>query len=696
MSRPYRLSPALCLLFLLSAFSPALFTPSAAQNESQPGRLPLILLPGLAGSRMENDPDGDGKFSEIWPDGARLVLDPWDRSLLALRLAPNGSDPYGPERQYSTVRVGDVIRSEYTLDFYASTIAYFIGPQGGYVEGQDFFLCPYDWRKDIREIAYGSLENTLDACISTALARNPEAGKVNILAHSMGGLVARAYVADPAHAARVNRLVTLGSPFLGAPKIALALFDQLCFAEWLGICFTNKAVLHELIQNYPSGYQITPGEAYYQVYPHGFIRRDRDADGDGERDGYLDAAAAGLLLQDHNPLLAREASLYRAIEAAWAGGGAHGTELFVIAGDQHASIGALVEYERRPWYNPWGTPRIAYRTEVVNGDGTVPLRSADMRYATEQVDLSGGAPVFYFNLEHSELPRNPAVLSLAAEIFAAGGPVEPSSLVQSHRPGSGAQPEAAPRTEPLPLNGVYLTIEGPVEVAVNDGQGGQLKEQTPGVSPESVSGAERIRGASLTGLDESDFVFLPAGRQYTLTLSGAESGRVEVRLEQIVGDEVAQTVLYSGLPVGAGSQAVLNLDADGLPGDLRVDLDGDGRFEAVQPASAVLDALQSRDFTPPEISIHLSGSIGAGGVFAGPVTVSLQAQENVGGSGVAQVEYSLDGGGTVQEYRGPFQVDSAAVVKVLARAVDRNGNSALAERSITPERLFLPLLRGPG
>jgi len=687
MSRSYRLSTALCLLFLLSVLSPTLITQSAAQT----GRLPLIFLPGLAGSRMENDPDGDGKFSEVWPDGARLVLDPWDRSLLALRLAPNGTEPYSPERQYATVRVGDVIRREFTLDFYASTISYFTGPQGGYVEGKDFFPCPYDWRKDIREIAYGDLENTLDACIQTALARNPGAGKVNILAHSMGGLVARAYLADPARAARVGRLVTLGSPYLGAPKIALALLDQLCFAEWMGICFTNKAVLHELIQNFPSGYQIAPGKGYYRVYPQGFIRRDRDADGDGRRDGYLDAAAAGQLLEERNPLLAREAALYREIEAAWTGG-AQGTEVFVIAGDQHASIGALVEYERRPWYNPWAAPKIAYRAEVVNGDGTVPLRSADMRSSSSQVDLSGGLPVFYFNLEHSELAKNPAVLGLAAEIFSASGPADPGLLARSQQ----AAPEAAPRTAPLPLNGVYLTIDGPVEVMVNDAGGGLLQEQRPGVSPEGESGAAAIRGASLTGLEETDFLFLPAGGRYTLQLEGETSGRVEVRLEQILGDEVAQTVLYSGLPVGANSRMVLDLESGSLPGDLRVDLDGDGIFEAARPASAVLDAQQSRDYTPPEISVRLTGAIGARGAFEGPVTVSLLAEDNAGGSGVALLEYSLDGGETALEYRGPFQVEPGTVKNILIRALDRNGNSALAERPLVPERLFLPLLRGPG
>jgi pimeloyl-ACP methyl ester carboxylesterase len=591
--------------------------------------------------------------------------------------------------------VGDIIRREYTLDFYASTIAYFTGPEGGYVEGRDFFVCPYDWRKDIRSIAYGSLANTLESCISTALARNPGAGQVNILAHSMGGLVARAYLADPGRAARVHRLVTLGSPFLGAPKMALALVDKLCFAEWLGLCFTNTDVLHELIQNYPAGYQIAPGEGYFNVYPRGYIRRDRDADGDGRPDGYLDVQASYGILERRNPTLAQEARLYQSGAGAWANGGTNGAEVFVFAGDQHASIGTLVEYEQRPWYNPWAAPRIAYRTEVVNGDGTVPLRSADMRYPPGAVDLSGGAAVYYFNLEHGELPKNPVALGLAASIFDTVGPVDPELLLEGVQNETAEMQTVAPHTEPLPLNGVYVSVDGPAAVDVVDEAGRTVQSQEPGMSAENLSQAAAITGASLTELGSAKFIFLPAGGQYTLRLAGEAAGRVEIRLQAILADEVAGTALYTALPVAENSRAELKITTAAAASAFSLDLDGDGAFEASYPPSAVLDARESLDITPPQLSLRFSGALGPDGRFSGPVTVAIEAQDEAGGSGLARVEYSLDGGKTSLEYRAPFQVDPQAVQVVLARAVDRAGSSALAERRVAPDKVFLPLLSSP-
>lgn len=47
------------------------------------------------------------------------------------------------------------------------------------------------------------------------IQRATDAEKVVLIGHSMGGLVARAWVNDPANAARVARVIAIGSPFLG-------------------------------------------------------------------------------------------------------------------------------------------------------------------------------------------------------------------------------------------------------------------------------------------------------------------------------------------------------------------------------------------------------------------------------------------------------------------------------------------------
>ena len=53
----------------------------------------------------------------------------------------------------------------------------------------------YDWRLDLQD-AVGKLDAYIDANVGSG-------GKVYLVAHSMGGLLARAYVADATRAAKI-------------------------------------------------------------------------------------------------------------------------------------------------------------------------------------------------------------------------------------------------------------------------------------------------------------------------------------------------------------------------------------------------------------------------------------------------------------------------------------------------------------
>jgi len=77
----------------------------------------------------------------------------------------------------------------------------------GYVKDKDLFVYTYDWRDPLSEIA-GRFEGFLSDKIS-----NGE--KVDLVGHSLGGLVARTYE-QTSNDAKVDKVVTLGSPHEGA------------------------------------------------------------------------------------------------------------------------------------------------------------------------------------------------------------------------------------------------------------------------------------------------------------------------------------------------------------------------------------------------------------------------------------------------------------------------------------------------
>ena len=85
----------------------------------------------------------------------------------------------------------------------------------GYEKGVTLFPFPYEWRFSNRTTA-----TLLDAKIDDIKAICT-CDKVDIVAHSMGGLVARQYIQSSDYDQDVDQLIFLGTPHLGAPKAYL-------------------------------------------------------------------------------------------------------------------------------------------------------------------------------------------------------------------------------------------------------------------------------------------------------------------------------------------------------------------------------------------------------------------------------------------------------------------------------------------
>jgi pimeloyl-ACP methyl ester carboxylesterase len=83
----------------------------------------------------------------------------------------------------------------------------------GYVKDQNLFVAFYDWRENNNL----SAQTYLIPVIDEALAHSSST-KVDIVAHSMGGLVARSYIEGPNYRNDVENLVMLGTPNLGASE----------------------------------------------------------------------------------------------------------------------------------------------------------------------------------------------------------------------------------------------------------------------------------------------------------------------------------------------------------------------------------------------------------------------------------------------------------------------------------------------
>lgn len=183
-----------------TAFAPWLAGVAAAQGpELRPPR-PLIFVPGLMGSRLCRDnPAGREAPQVVWGTIGAL------RDFPNIRLPresgiSDGVRPCGLLREI-------VVLGGLKQHYYGPVIQHL--ESIGYREGRDLFAFDYDWRRSAFDNA-----RALDFFVRAKVGDRP----VDILAHSMGGIVARIYTVEYG-VGQVVRLFSAGAPFLGAAKV---------------------------------------------------------------------------------------------------------------------------------------------------------------------------------------------------------------------------------------------------------------------------------------------------------------------------------------------------------------------------------------------------------------------------------------------------------------------------------------------
>ena len=151
----------------------------------------------------------------------------------------------------------------------------------------DLFVYPYDWRRD-----NGANATNLQAYLKLIRMFHPEMEKVDIIAHSMGGLVARRFILD--HPGVVQKCITIATPWLGAPKAIAALetgdFDSLAMN-----LIVRPVTLQTLAEDFPGMHQLLPSKAYFDLGGAPMSESNWDLDGDGtsgESYTYTDYKAA--------------------------------------------------------------------------------------------------------------------------------------------------------------------------------------------------------------------------------------------------------------------------------------------------------------------------------------------------------------------------------------------------------------------
>jgi len=166
----------------------------------------------------------------------------------------------------------------------------------------------------------------------------------------------------------------------------------------------------------------------------------------------------------------------------------------------------------------------------------------------------------------------------------------------------------------------------------------------------------------------------------TVAVGDASATNSVHRLTAEPGTANSVTLVYNYTPTSAARWFTSTTQVTVSDGRLTISPAG-GSNTKIDFVDAVPAGGQT-DTTPPSVSVSLAGPTSSPGVYTGDVTVTVNAQDEAGGSGLASVTYSLDGGAATP-YTAPFTVtaDGSHTLSVTAKDVAGNTGTAAASWS---------------
>ncbi len=511
---------------------------------------PVVIVPGIAGTILQKS---DGM--EAWPNINEMLISPSDSYLDALALNAAGGGVGGGSAQ-STIRAAAILKTAtltlggitlFSDDFYGNLINAFTSV--GYVEGHDLFTAPYDWRMDINNSVA-----SLAAVVAQARAASPT-GKIDIIAHSMGGLLVKKYLAGlvstssavAPSASFLDKVILAGVPELGAPYA----LKMLNYGDDLGIPIANQDEMKKIAQNMPAIYELLPSEKYTSAVG-GYVQDFRNG-----ADALLDYAATAQLMTTNtsDPADVRNPAL-------------------VTLGDAfHQSIDAtLVAAPNVYTILGCGKPTITgydiYDNGVVDlergsGDGTVPEVSAmDMANASRNYFVMSGAT----GIDHTGLTSDARPVALIANIINGIAAPLPQGISSSLADCATQNAVSSVSETTIEFSAHGTTATNTIALGVYDASGNYTGVTASGTVATGIPGSEYEK------LGNNIFILAPAGKNYKVINQMADSratasGTFEMKVRGYRAGAADREATYLSVPL-AGTSTFAELDFAGFNGNM--------------------------------------------------------------------------------------------------------------------------------
>jgi len=371
------------------------FTPNTYKLTVQTPTIPVILIPGIGGSRLEAEEKG--KISEIWlglGDSLVGINDPKHRRLLSLepirqgsvdvkprepgiRIFPERTDEGFPAIEYLSHSPIDPVRN--ATEQYYSMVKQL--EKQGYKKFRTLFAMPYDWR-------YSNTKNAeaLKQKIDLALQRSG-ADQVQLVAHSMGGLLVReTLLSNVSYQRKVQRIIYMGTPFLGAPRA----YQAIRYGYNFSIPWMDEETGKVISEYAPAVYELLPSRKYFQTVA--FLKKNKS-----DPYSYDEFVKDSAIRLSYSPLVKQAGKLHD----KWDTKAIYVPQYSIIGQGERTLLGYYFDEYHQMW---------APYYDRGMGDGTVPYLSAS--YAQKDIKKK-----YYVTGEHAKLPTIPEVIEQVIQLL---------------------------------------------------------------------------------------------------------------------------------------------------------------------------------------------------------------------------------------------------------------------------------------
>ncbi len=497
----------------------------------------------------------------IWINPWQIVM-PGDLFLDVLQLADNEQSPYSSDYHIRTTPwfggpSAETVSSELPLKKYKTIIDTLKGrgykPNNWGTTHQDEYLhiFTYDWRKSLIDLA-DSLARYIDSVKKWTGTK-----QVNLIGHSMDGLVAKSYLAKYGET-NTNQIIFLGTPHLGAPEMAYAQMTG-SIVNWKLRLAVNKQEIKKLAKNFPSCYQLMPNEQYFNLAINNSVSVGLDL-----YSGYINTIQGNILdyyasknqwlsaWRDDSPEF--NAALIEASENVldyiWQRP-IDSILVFNITGYGLPTIGEVTPFPQEITVD--GKPSY-YAT--LDGDGTVPLRSAE-RVSSAKVR----ADYYARKVGRLALCQNKEVLHLVANLLQSPPQTDLTGFTEiSQEPPSSYK-----------ASGLFFKLGSPVQIHIYDDLNrhtGPNSDSTWEIGiPESY-----VTAGPLNDPEAEKIVVLPPGPEYRAVIYSPDSSTYySLTLDYIIDGKKIKSLSFDSIVTPA--LAVSRIAVSNINSQLKVEVD---------------------------------------------------------------------------------------------------------------------------